>query len=593
MLKKFLISMLGSIAGVWIAIGIGFLAVMGLAGAIAGAISGASSEGVAKPQKHSVLHLDLSGSMPERHQPADIWQMLSDAGDGGEALVDVLDAVRIAAADSKIEGIYITAPMGGLSAGLAAREEIITALRDFKRSGKWVVAYGDAYGQGDYMLAAAVADSLFVNPMGSVDVHGMSTGIMFFAGLMEKMGVKAQVVRVGTYKSAVEPFLLTEMSPASREQTSVMLDSLWRYASGVIADGRDLSVADVNMWADSIVGAWPASDLPGAGAVTGLRYRRQADDCVRALCGLDEDEELRLVTPSQYMASRKPVSDSKRHVAVLVAAGDIVDTGDGGIVGEKMVPEILRLADDDNVAALVLRVNSGGGSAYASEQIWEALEYFKSKDKPYYVSMGDYAASGGYYISCGADRIYADNSTLTGSIGVFGMIPDLSGLVSDKLGIHISTVSTNPAATSAVPFEPLAGNQLAALQRSVEEIYDTFTSRVAEGRGMEQDSVKLIAEGRVWPGGSALRLGLVDELAGLRKAVTDIASEAGVDPDKVVYYPRTDGDMFVELMRRYGFEAAAIGPARVDATTLRLLRLMDYLQHMPRVQARMMPIEIR
>ncbi len=589
MLKKFVISMLGSIAGVWIAIGIGFLAVMGIVGAIAGA----SAETASKPQKHSALHLDLTGVMPERYQPADIWQMLSESEHGGEALVDVLDAIRIAASDSKIEGIYITAPAGGLSAGLASREEIITALRDFKRSGKWVVAYGDSYGQGDYMLAS-VADTVMLNPMGTVDVHGMYQALMYFAGLMQKMGVKAQIVRVGTYKSAVEPFMLDGMSEASREQTTVMLDSLWRYAGGVIADGRDVTMATVDSWADSIISSWSAPRIMEAGAVTSLCYRRQADDRVRELCGLDSDDELRLVSPSQYIASRKAVSESKSHVAVLVAAGDIVDTGSGGIVGDKMVPEILRLADDDNVAALVLRVNSGGGSAYASEQIWEALEYFKSKDKPFYVSMGDMAASGGYYISCGADRIYADHSTLTGSIGVFGMIPDLSGLVTDKLGINISTVATNPDAAVAAPFVPLNARQIAALQSSVDDIYETFTSRVAEGRGIAQDSVKLIAEGRVWPGGSALRLGLVDELAGLRKAVTDIAAEAEVDPDKVVYYPRTDGDMFAELMRLYGSEAAvAIGTARVDASTLRLLRLMDYLQHMPRVQARMMPIEIR
>ena len=587
MLKKFLISMLGSIAGVWIAIGIGFLALMGLVGAIAGS----SSEGTAKTEKHSALHLDLSGAMPERYQPADIWQMLSEADNGGESLMDVLDAVRIAASDSKIEGVYITAPVGGLSAGLASREEIVTALRDFKRSGKWIVAYGDAYGQGDYMLAS-VADTILLNPMGSVDIHGMYQASMYFAGLMEKMGVKAQIVRVGTYKSAVEPFMLDGMSEAAREQTTVMLDSLWAYVGGVIASDRNVAQATVESWADSIIGSWGAERVLEAGAVSALCYRRQADDRVRELCGLDDDDELRLVTPSQYMASRKPVSDAKKHVAVLVASGDIVDTGKGGIVGDNMVPEIISLADDENVAALVLRVNSGGGSAYASEQIWEALEYFKSKGKPFYVSMGDLAASGGYYISCGADRIYADHSTLTGSIGVFGIVPDLSGLVTDKLGINISSVATNPDAAFAAPYVPLSGTQLAALQRSVDDIYETFTSRVAEGRGITQDSVKLIAEGRVWPGGSALRLGLVDELAGLRKAVTDIASVAEVDPDKVVYYPRTDGDMFAELIRMYGSEAV-VGAARVDAGTLRLLRLMDYLQHMPRVQARMMPVEIR
>lgn len=589
MLKKFLITVLGSIAGVWIAIGIGVLAMVCLFGAIAQGFS--ESKPAGEVQKHSALWLDLAGNMPERYQPADIWQLLQESEAAGESLVDVLDAIRLAASDSKIDGIYMTSGAGGgLGAGTAAREEIVAALRDFKKSGKWIVAYGDTYSQGDYMLAS-LADSLYLNPSGSVDVHGVASQVPFFTGLMDKLGVKMQVVRVGTYKSAVEPFMAETMSEASREQTTVMVDSIWSYVSGVIGAQRRVTPAAVNGWADSVSFTWSATRLLDSGVVGSLTYRRLADDAVKDLCGLDSDDDLRLVTPGEYMASRKPVSAAKKHIAVLVAAGDIVDAGEGGIVAESMVPEILALADDDNVGALVMRVNSGGGSAFASEQIWEALEYFKSTGKPFYVSMGDYAASGGYYISCGADRIYADHTTLTGSIGVFGMIPDVSGLVTDKLGIRFSTVATNPNGAVTAPVEPLNAAQLRGLQASVEDVYDQFTSRVAAGRDMPQDSVKRIAEGRVWTGGSALDLGLVDAIGGLRDAVRDIADESGIDPDKVVYYPDVKADFLAEFIRSTR-GSVPMGSATVDGSTLRLLRFMDYLQHMPRVQARMMPVEI-
>lgn len=587
MLKKFLISMLGSIAGVWIAIGIAFFCIFGLIGAI----MGGEAETKTSIDKHSALHIDLRGNIPERFQPGDIWQMLRDSETDGDALVDILDAIRLAANDSKIDGIYITSGLGGgASAGMAAREEIISALRDFKKSGKWIVAYGDAFGQGDYMLASQ-ADSLFLNPAGAVDIHGMASRIPFFRQLMDKLGVRMQIVRVGTFKSAVEPFMADDMSPASRLQTQVMMDSLWGYATAAIAAGRGVSSADINLWADSIISTWPASRILEASTVTSLAYRRHADDAVRALCALDKEDDLRLVSPSAYMATRKAVNSSKKHIAVLFAVGDIVDSGEGGIVAESMVPQILDLADDDNVGALVLRINSGGGSAYASEQIWEALEYFKSKDKPFYVSMGDYAASGGYYIACGADRIYADRTTLTGSIGVFGMIPDASGLVTDKLGVHFGTVATNPGAIIASPFGALTPGQESALQRSVDDIYDLFTSRVADGRDMPQDSVRLIAEGRVWPGGAARTLGLVDEIGGLRRTVTDIAEAADIDADKVVFYPEVQDELLSQLIRQ-ARSGATVGGISVDASTLRLLRFLDYMHRLAPVQARMAPIEI-
>lgn len=585
MLKKFFISMLGTIAGVWVAIAIAFFCLLGLAGVIIGS----SSEATTKIDKHSALYIDLKGEMPERFQPGDIWQMIRQSESSGDALIDILESIKLAASDSHIDGIYINCASGA-SAGMASREEIIEALQQFKRSGKWIVAYGDSYGQGDYMLAA-VADSLYLNPMGAVDVHGMASRVPFFKGLIDKLGVDVQIVRVGTYKSAVEPFMVNEMSPASRLQTTAMLDSMWTYATGVIADNRGVTAERVNLWADSIISTWPARQIKASGAVGSLLYRRQAEDVIRRLCSLDEDDDLRLVSPTEYMSTQKTGGSSRKHIAVLFAVGDIVDSGEGGIAGDVMVPEILDLADDDDVAALVMRVNSGGGSAYASEQIWEALEYFKSKGKPFYVSMGDYAASGGYYISCGADRIYADRTTLTGSIGVFGMIPDLSGLITDKLGVTFSTVATNPSGVPTAPFGPLSPEMRAGLQRSVDDIYETFTGRVAAGRDMPQDSVKMIAEGRVWTGGAALTIGLVDRIGGLQAAINDMAETADVDAGDVVFYPEVGKDMLAEIMRKAAGNVT-VGGVSVDEGTLRMMRMLDYLRRQPAVQARMYPIEV-
>ena len=586
MLKKFFISMLGTIAGVWVAIALAFFCLIGIIGAIAGSTG---DTGV-KLDKHTALYLDLRGEMPERFQPGDVWQMIRQSEAGGDALIDILESIRLAANDSRIDGIYINSA-SGMAAGMASREEIVEALRQFKRSGKWIVAYGDRFGQGDYMLAS-VADSLFLNPMGMVDVHGMASRVPFFKGLLDKLGVDVQIVRVGTYKSAVEPFMGTEMSPASRLQTTAMLDSVWAYTTAVIADGRGVEAARVNGWADSLISTWPARQVLADGAVGSLLYRRQAEDVLRDLCDIDREDDLRLISPTDYMAEQKAPDSSRDHIAVLFAVGDIVDSGDGGIAADAMVPEILRLADDDHVGALVLRVNSGGGSAYASEQIWEALEYFRSKDKPFYVSMGDYAASGGYYISCGADRIYADRTTITGSIGVFGMIPDLSGLVTGKLGVTFSTVATNPVAVPNAPLEPLNPQMLAGLQRSVDDMYETFTGRVAAGRDMPQDSVKQIAEGRVWTGGAALALGLVDRIGGLQTTINDIADEAGIDADRVVFYPAVDQTAFDLLLRQMAGNVS-VGGITVDRGTMQLMQMVDYLRRMPAVQARMYPVEIR
>ncbi len=586
MLKKFFISMLGTIAGLWIV-----FAILFLLGVTSMASLFASKSDDLKIDDNSVLYINLSGEIPERKQAVDIWQVLRDEQSDADALCDIVLSIRAAANDSKISGIYIDAD--GAALGTASREEIVSALEDFKASGKWIVAYADSYSQGDYMVSC-LADSVFLNPLGSVNVRGIATSVPFFKKMLDKVGVKVQVVRVGTYKSAVEPFMAEQMSPASRLQSQQLIDTMWTYMADVVSTNRNVNHSAIDVWADSMMFTRPAEYALKQGAVTSLKYRRQIEDYIRTICFVDDDDDLPLVTPSQYIALNKTLKGSKNikrdHIAVLYAVGDIVDDGEGGIVGKTMVPQIIDLANDDNVKGLVMRVNSGGGSAFASEQIWEALEYFKSKGKPFYVSMGDAAASGGYYISSGADMIFADRTTLTGSIGVFGLIPDFSGLVTDKFGIKFETVTTNANATFPSGVESMTPLQYAAMQSSVEDIYDTFTKRVATGRKMSQDSVKAIAEGRVWVGSAAVKLGLVDQLGGLNDAVKAMAGKLGIDDDCLVAYPQVDESVFAQILKA-ATQDANVGGIKVDAYTLRLARFIEYLHRMPYVQARMIPME--
>lgn len=576
--------MLGTIAGFWISIFLAFL----VCASVIGAIIASGSDDKPSVGKNSILYLKLDGTIPERVQPTDVWQMLQDIEDNSESLDDIVKSIRLAKDDSKIKGIYIDSY--GSAMGTASREEVIEALREFKESGKWIYAYADAYSQGDYLLAS-LADSVYVNPMGGVDVHGVASQIPFFKNLLDKVGVKMQVVRVGTFKSAVEPFMTTEMSPASRLQTQVMIDSIWNYMTGVITASRGVSTSNVNMWADSLMALWPQHKLLASKAVDFAQYRRLMENELREKIGIKDDEDLPFVLPSEYMAAQKSYSSDKQHIAVLYAVGDIVDSGEGGIVGATMVPDIVKLADDKNVKGLVLRVNSGGGSAFASEQIWDALEYFKSKGKPFYVSMGDMAASGSYYISCGADKIYADHTTLTGSIGVFGLIPDFSNLATEKLGVTFATVQTNANAAFPSVMTGLSEQQIDALQKSVENTYDQFTYRVAQGRDMSQDSVKMIAEGRVWTGGAALGLGLVDEIGSLNAAVTAIADELGMDADKVVTYPNIEDKFFAQFLSK-ARKNMDIGNVTLDSRCVNILRMLDRLQTMNPVQARMPEMKI-
>ncbi|MDE5662364.1 MAG: signal peptide peptidase SppA [Muribaculaceae bacterium] len=584
MLKRFFISLLGTVAGIWISI---VLAIFGGALLLGVALGSTSTDNAVKVEKKSILYFDLSGNIDERYQKMEFFRMIQNIDNKSLTLDEMLRSLEAAADDDRIEGLYINC--NGAAMGTASREELIEAIALFKESGKWVTAYSDTYSQGDY-LVASTADSIFLNPVGAVDIHGVGGSTPFFKGLLDKLGIKMQIVKVGTFKSAVEPYILTSMSEPARLQMQQYCDSIWSYVAGTIADNRGIAEADIRTLAPQMISTRQAETFISDDLVDGLKYRRQVTDYLRELTDIDADKAPRFVTPGDYLSSNGGnFSMSKDHIAVYYAVGEIVDSGNEGIVGETVTGDIVKLADDENVKGLVLRVNSPGGSAFASEQIWEALQYFKSKGKPLYVSMGDYAASGGYYISCGADTIFADRTTLTGSIGVFGMIPDASGLITDKFGVNFSTVETNPNAAGIGIAQGMTTAQHAAMQRSVDNIYDLFTSRVAEGRGMSQDSVKAIAEGRVWTGGRALELGLVDYLGSLGATIEAIAENLDMDPSHVVRYPNTEEKLWEKILRESG---SLDMEAPFDTETMETLYFIKRLRSMNPIQARMEEIII-
>lgn len=588
MLKRFFISMLGTMAGLWISL---FLIVFGgimLAGISLG--SAMSSETV-ELKKNSILHFNLEGDVADRDQPVSFLQLIQQEQSKAPTLDDMIRSLKAAADDDRIEGLFLDCKGSGM--GSASRQELVEAINEFKQSGKFILAYADNYAQGDYLLAST-ADYLVLNPVGAIDIHGVGGMTPFFTGLLEKLGVKMQIIKVGTYKSAVEPYILKSMSEPARKQMQQYCDTIWNYVSQSIAANRGIAEDSIRSMASQLIFTRKPEFFIDSHLADTLLYARQNEDLLRELTGRDADEDLNLVDPASYLAASdilKSIEKDHRHIAVLYALGEISDSGNEGIVGGKLSKEIIDLANDDNVCALVMRVNSPGGSAFASEQIWAALEYFKDQAKPFYVSMGDVAASGGYYISCGADRIYADRTTITGSIGVFGMIPDMSGLVTGKLGVTFSTVATNPNINIDV-FEPMTPFQYAAMQQSVENIYDLFTGRVAAGREMEQADVKKIAEGRVWIGSDALQLGLVDELGSLEDCIAGMAEKMGLDDGDYVEYPRTEEKMWEKLMKQSG----GFSDLKSDSKAFEELRekiFIDRIFKASPVQARMEDVVIK
>ncbi len=531
-----------------------------------------------KVDQHSILYLDLSGPINDRAQNRSVQEFIMGNNEAAQNLDEILQAIDYAADDSNIDGIYLNC--GGSDLGYASREELTAALSKFKKSGKWIYSYADSYTQSDYYVASA-ASKMYINPVGTVDIKGLGSSIPFFKNALDKLGIEMQIVKVGTFKSAVEPYILTEASEPSRLQTKVYLDAIWNNVKTTIADNRSVSTSNIDTWADSLISTVTGDKLQKIKLVNGLKYRREFENMLRKLTNVELGEDLHLVSTSDYLsANSRPQRtaenkiDHSGHIAVLYAVGEISDNGNSGIVGSNMVDQIIELADDDNVKGLVMRVNSPGGSAFASEQIWEALQYFKSKHKPFYVSMGDYAASGGYYISCGADKIYSDVNTITGSIGIFGMIPNTKGLLNDKLGVNFSNIETNENAIFPTYFQPMTESQRAAMQRNVEDGYKLFTSRVAKGRKLPIDSVLNIAEGRVWDGKTALKLHLVDNIGGLDATIAAMAKTLKTDKYNYISYPKVSQSTLEMLLSQSSNFDASI---KIDGLSAQDVKYCTYL----------------
>lgn len=549
MIKKFFSNVLGSFVGAWLALVVfSFMAVMmgfALIGSMAG--DGSSSDNVV--QEKSVLHLNLMGGFDERVNSKEAIKsaLLGNGEETATSLETILKALRIAKDNENINGVFIECK--GNSAGLATLFEIRKALQDFKKSGKFVYAYGnEGIAQSDYYLAS-VADSILLNPVGMVDIHGLSSTIPFFKNLLDKLGVEMQILRVGTFKSAVEPYVETQASPANRMATETYMKSIWGNLCDSIANSRSISTEKLNELASSLMMTQKGEYFVSNKIVDGLKYRFEVIDMLKSKTEIGANNDLRLVTPEQVAA----LDIEKVHadkVAVVYAVGEIDGTSEGGVVSSTLVKDIIEIANDDAVKAVVLRVNSPGGSAFGSEQIWAALEEVKKKGKPFAVSMGDLAASGGYYISCGADRIFAEPVTLTGSIGIFGMVPCIKDLMNDKLGVTLSVINTNENGNFISLTEPMTPVQREAMQRMINEGYELFTSRCATGRGMELDSLKMIAEGRVWDGITAKKLGLVDEFGDLNNAIDWVVEKAKVGEYSVAVYPKEDTS-FMSYLRGY------------------------------------------
>ena len=511
----------------------GIIGAMCIVGMIA---SGSSAKDVSD---NSVMVINLSGMLNERSESTFMDEIGGNTV-GTIGLDDVLAAIDKAEDNDKIKGIYIEAGM--LSAdSYASLTAIRNALLDFKKSGKWIVAYGDVYTQGVYYVAS-VADKVFLNPSGQVDWHGIASQPIFLKDLMAKFGVKMQLAKVGAYKSAPEMFTADKMSDANREQVTAYINGLWQNVCKGVSESRKISVAQLNAYADSFVTLSDAKDFVKYKFVDKLIYTDGIKAEINKLLKNEADDDINTVSLAD-MKVVKGKEDKGEEIAVYYAYGDIVDSETGGmmssghsIVGKTVCQDLEDLMEDDDVKAVVLRINSGGGSAYASEQIWHYVEMLKKK-KPVVVSMGGMAASGGYYISSGANWIVAEPTTLTGSIGIFGMFPDMSELLTQKLGVKFDEVKTNRHSAFGTPARPFNEEEMSYLNKYIDRGYNLFRQRVAQGRKMKVENVEKIAQGRVWLGQDALKIKLVDELGGLDKAIAKAAQLAKLKEYHTSAYP--------------------------------------------------------
>lgn len=532
-MKEFLKYMSATIVGIIIfTVAMGIISVIAIAGMIA---SGQSTTVV---KENSVFALELSGVVEERANENIMGQIRGEVSEN-LGLDDILSAIKKAKDNEDIKGIYLEA--GVFSAGdPASAQAIRDQLADFRKSGKWIVAYGDAYTQTTYYICS-VADKVYLNPQGAVDWHGMSSQPMFFKDLLAKFGVKIQLVKVGKYKSAPETMTADKMSEPNREQVTAFTQGVWDNMVNAVAQSRKLTAQSLNAYADSMVAFAEPNEYVKNKMVDKLLYTDQVKGEIKKLLKIDEDETINQLSLADMI--NIPVKETASDkIAVYYAFGDIVDANPGGLAGNACIDaqvvtkDLEKLKNDDDVKAVVIRVNSGGGSAYASEQIWHAVSELKAK-KPVVVSMGGYAASGGYYMSCNANYIYAEPTTLTGSIGIFGMIPDFSQLLTEKLGVKFDVVKTNKFSDFGTMSRPFNAEEISYLEAYIDRGYKLFRKRVADGRKMPVEKVEEIAQGRVWLGQDALKIKLVDALGGLDKAVAKAAELAKINEYATASYP--------------------------------------------------------
>lgn len=543
------------------------------------------SESAIEITPNSVFHLKLDGELKERSEE-DFLNLTSGVIDSEQnflGLDDVLSSIEAATNNENIRGIYLDC--GTFSAAPASIQEIRDALECFKQVGKFVVSYGDFYTQSTYLLAS-VSDKVFMNPQGALELKGLALKNVFYKNLLDKIGVEIQVVKVGSFKSAVEPYLQTKMSDANRNQLTQLSFSIWNQMTSTIALSRDVDVEKINQFSNQGLMLFDAEETVKYGFVDSLVYEGDVKCCLEKLVGRDFES---YSLEKMMNVSSNQVNFNSNKIALVYAVGaiDNVSSNNDKIDSKKLSKQLLKIAEDDAVKALVLRVNSPGGSAFGSEQIWKAMAEVK-KHKPVIVSMGDYAASGGYYISCIADTIVAQPNTLTGSIGIFGLIPNAEQLL-DKIGITTDVVKTNDLSDFGSIDRPMSSLEKTLMQKNVERGYELFVKRCADGRQMSIKDMKAIAEGRVWSGSDAQKIGLVDVLGGLDIAIDFAAQKANIEEYQIVEYPEKKDflTLFVEELSSSGMSFFS----KDCGVEMHHMNLLKNLKKMDRVQA-LLPYDV-
>jgi protease IV len=542
-----LASLLGALLGGIILFFLGFLIIIGIA-------SASSEDEIVEINKNTVLSLDFSTKITdiEPANPLQGFDFMTMNPERSIGIKTVLDNIAKAKKDENIDGIFLN--LTTLDVGMANLEEIRNALINFKDSTKFVISYAEYYSHSSYYLAS-VSDKIYMNPVGSMQFVGLGAELMFFKNALEKFGIEPIILRHGKFKSAVEPFMLDKMSEANREQYSTFLNSIWDHILGKISVARNIEVNRLKEIADQLLISTAPTTVE-TGLIDSLAYYDEILEKLRLRTKAEKPEDLKLVQLSKYekvpkVKQKDEKGLAKDKVAVIYASGDIVSgKGDGTNIGSESLSKTIREArEDEKIKAIVLRVNSPGGSALASEIIWREMELAK-KEKPVIVSMGDLAASGGYYIACGADTIVADPTTLTGSIGVFGIIPNIQKLLNEKIGITVDRVTTNKYSDIGSMTRKMKSEEHAHILKSIEEIYSTFIKHVADGRGLSLEQVDAIGQGRIWSGINALEIGLVDTLGGLETAIEIAAKKAKLNRYRIESFPKKKEpfEAFIELM---------------------------------------------